>query len=373
MALTTRLVRTLLERPDLVEHVRRLSNGQVTGLINQVGLEDAGELLALLSRDQLTLLLDDVLWDEPGCVSESEFDVGRFATWLEVMCEAGDDFAADRLAELSDELLTLGVSRMAHVIDVSLVQRTALAADADLVDKLLDSAAVLELRDFLLVSRHPHGWDSFVGSLTSLDARHSAVLDAVLHRCWLGQADQLDDSDSLVELLHTGDAVELDALAERDTRRAQRGFVSPADARAFLALAATEQPIEPGQRDAITGAYFRELSPNAAQSHITVPGAPAPSVSPVSHGGLPQLLWELLELDPAKHERQLEELAFLTNALVSGDRTRSVPWRPVEAAQRAVEVCEVGLKKLANAPPNVHDLQRWGLVAAFRAGFSVPT
>src|SRR5262245_2804754 len=112
-----------------------------------------------------------------------------------------------------------------------------------------------------------------------------------------------------------------DARAEREERRAARGFVSPADARAFLGLA-RRVPIEP-ERDPITRAYFRELRPVAET--VGVAGSAAPRSAPVrrllAEAGVEteredatppadslfrRAVAELADSDPASHGRIIE-------------------------------------------------------------------
>jgi len=155
---TGRLLVTLLDAPDLIERLRALPGPAVTALVRRIGLEDAGEFVALLSVEQLTELLDDVLWtaDAPG--ADESFDPGRFVTWLEVMLEAGDTFVADRLAELSEDLLTLAVSRLALVLELTEVAASANARDdGELVEKALDGLLHEEVGEYLLVSRRHDG------------------------------------------------------------------------------------------------------------------------------------------------------------------------------------------------------------------------
>lgn len=57
--------------------------------------------------------------------------------------------------------------------------------------------------------------------------------------------------------------------------------------------------------------------------------------------------------------------------VVAGDTTRGRPGA-AEAAERVLAVCERGMARLARdaeGDPSLATLARWGLVAAFRAGF----
>lgn len=386
---TGQLLDVLLNAPDLVRGIRTLPGPAVTALVRRVGLEDGGELIALLSTEQLTELLDDVLWEGEVPGATETFDPHRFAIWLEVMLEAGDGFAADRLAALSEDLVTLAVSRLAFVLDLAEVEAQASEQDGgELVEKALDSCLHHEIGDYFLVARYYDGWDALIAALAALDTRHSDLLERILQRCWSAAHEQLDDAGGLYDLLTAEELFEVDAAAEREARRAALGYVSPASARAFLTLAARRESIARGKHDPVTRAYFRELDPSRASRHRApgpakqsriaelVAGAiesPQPSATEPAPSGvqLRLLLQSLAAKDAARHQSAVEELAYLTNVLVAGGGSRGRPLRPAEAADQAVEVCERGLVELAAPqPPTAQTIAEWGLVAAFRAGWS---
>jgi len=384
------LLDALLSAPDLVRELRALPGPAVVEIVHQVGLEDSGEILSLLTTDQLTELLDDVLWDAAAAGADETFEPGRFVTWLEVMLEAGDDFVADRLAELSEDLLTLAVSRLALVLDLVEVEAGASdRSEGELVEKALDSTLYQELGDYFLVARSHDGWDAFVAALVALDARHADVLERTLHRAWTAAHEQLDEAGGLYELLTALDVLEIDAAAEREDRRAALGYVAPATARAFLGLASQpSSPSDLASHDPVTRAYFRELDVAKVRRHrvpVThreghvvellrgvVDGGVGPDASaPRDHHPLRDQLAELALRDAERHARAVEELAFLTNVLVAGDASRGRPWRPAEAAERVLEVCEAGLERLPHGTTEL-PLHQWSLVAAFRAGWASP-
>src|SRR6476659_6368681 len=101
------LLTRLLDEPGLVRAVQALPPRALLQLIDQVGLEDAGELVALATTDQLERIFDEDLWRSSAPGADERFDPARFALWLEVMLEAGEAFAADTLAGLDEELVAL--------------------------------------------------------------------------------------------------------------------------------------------------------------------------------------------------------------------------------------------------------------------------
>src|SRR5947209_4936230 len=103
------LVSRIIEDPALVSAVQALPPTALLRLIDHVGLEDAGELVALATVDQLCRVFDEDVWksDHPG--ADERFDPQRFTRWLEVMLEAGERFAASKVAELPEDLVELAL------------------------------------------------------------------------------------------------------------------------------------------------------------------------------------------------------------------------------------------------------------------------
>lgn len=389
--------RTLLGRiladPELLPQVRALPAPAFRQAILQVGLEDAGELVALASLGQLREVLDEDLWRSPRPGQDEAFDGPRFALWLEVLLEAGGAFVADRLAELSEDFVVFAFSRLVRVIDTTALAASITDADeANLLDKTLDSHLCQELYEYLIVSRVEDGWDAVWTTLLALDERHAALLREVLHRCWLATQEQVDRAGGLHAALNDGEQLLEDARAEREDRRAESGYVSPADARAFLALAS--QPPESPEHDPITRAHFRHRSLPAATSELPPPPpgegrsaplrrllaaagveppattTPAPALSPFR-----QALGQLLAGDPPAYQRVVDELAYLANALVAGDASRA--WAPAEAAEHVLSACDTGLRLLLERSPAADDptsppqiLRHWGAVGLFRIAWS---
>src|SRR6478736_5663727 len=87
---STRLLRHVLESPALVEAVRELSPAVLGKLVDSIGLESAGELVALATTEQLERVFDEDLWREDAVGRDPRFDPARFALWLEILFEAGE-------------------------------------------------------------------------------------------------------------------------------------------------------------------------------------------------------------------------------------------------------------------------------------------
>src|SRR5881275_1586536 len=88
---STKLLMRILERPGLAAAVRELPGAVLGKLIDRIGLEDAGDLVALASTAQLERVFDDDLWRPDRVGGDETFRPERFALWLRVMLEAGED------------------------------------------------------------------------------------------------------------------------------------------------------------------------------------------------------------------------------------------------------------------------------------------
>lgn len=394
VASASQLLSHILERPQLVSAVRELPPSALSRLIDHIGLEDAGELVALATPEQLADLFDADLWraDAPG--RQESFDAQRFALWLSVIGESGQTFLVEKLVELPRDLLTLAVHRLVLVLDMDAWAEDVHTGDvdADETERALESCLGEEWEEFRLIARAPELWDEIYDALLALDRDHHALLRQILERCRDLSAEQIDDYGGLYETLSAHDILEEDALAERDERRAERGFVAPADARSFLELARIETAL-PSTRDAVTRAHFRvqpttpPASPRAPQPSAAattllqlVAASTATDVGPrrkqlraphelpavVSDPGSSLLVDGLAQLQreqPALHAQRSEELSYLANVLISGAEHRGRRFRPAEALEAALATCNLGLQLWPQASlleVGCDQLFRWG-------------
>jgi hypothetical protein len=376
------LLARILDEPGLVRAVQSLEPRALGGLIERVGLEDAGELVALATTEQLQRIFDEDLWTAPAPGEAERFDPERFALWLEVMLEAGAERVAQRLTELSEELVTLAFQKMALVIDLDqlALEMSERHDDDDLVEKALEGVANIEIDEYRVMARRPEGdgWDAFTAVLLALDQDHHDFLTRLLERCCHATAAYVDESGGLYEVLTSEEMLESDAAAEREDRRTGEGFVAPTDAAAFLARArrsSLDELCRATGRDPITRAYFRDYRrpqrPQPAPQPATQPEALAESWSSLmeeveavapnrprlesgaaaSPGLLVAALVTLAERDPDLHARRLDELGYLANVLVAGATIEGRRYRPVEAAEEALAICERGLQHLCGGDP----------------------
>ncbi len=381
-----RLVSRLLDTPELVQIVQSATPRTLLALVNRIGLEDAGELVALATPAQLVRILDADLWTaRPG--KADGFDDDRFSIWLQVLAEAGSGSVVEKIAALDEELVAYAFSRQIFVVDGDIAASQAFAQFGSLDTRGLDQALKEnpshEIGRWLVIARMHDGWDAIVDTLSALDEHDTDFTDALLGRLAKLTEDEVDMVGGINEALTREQALEEDAAAAHEDRREREGFVPARQATAFLrgAQEATLAALVDGPADPVAkihlrsieaapvdreddrlAAFLREHEPEAP------PMRPRLSDRSATHV-VREALSLLFEQDPEAHARRQAELAFLANVLVAAQGLR-----PVDAAQRALEACERGLQVLAkHTGRSPVELAQEDLVRPFRVDEHVRT
>lgn len=371
---TRSLLARLIESPDLVRTVRSLSPTLFASTIREVGLEDAGEIVALATTEQLVATFDEDLFTNERPGERETFDAKRFVTWLEVLVEAGDSVAAARLVELSEDFVLTAITGLVRVFDHDEL-RDRLSVDDDYndeaaaADKALESSLCMEIDGYLLVSREGEGWDAVLSVLLALDRDHRAYLERLLDRASRLSSSLLDDLDELHTALTESDSLAEDVEAEREERLRAKGFVDPRGAQNFLTLAQDSTP--PTERDPVTRAYFRELDRTSCEAAppLTAPhtaetallrAADTAQVPPLANAltraktdaarqaPIVDALRHLGEESPATFAERLDELAYLVNVLYAGATTANGGrMTTVDAAEAALATVSFGAELAA--------------------------
>lgn len=378
------LLTRILERPELVAAVRELPGAMLGKLIDRIGLEDAGELVALASTAQLERIFDDDLWRADRAGGDETFRPERFALWLRVMQEGGEGALVQRLCELPEDLVALAVHRLVLVLDVDVIEEQLSPGDeeAEQVERALDDAAFEEWEEFRVIAREPDAWDDVWNALLALDRDHHDRLRAILERCRDMTTEYISGQGGLFQVLTADEMLDSDIAAERDDRRSAEGFVSPADARAFLELARRGGAVD--ERDPITSAYFRglaDVSPvpkaDAAPTGAVERGATprhggaleallreaeviAPPTAPRALAGVvgvskgdqahlaaplfEQAMTDLRHEDPVLFATRARELGYLVNVWIVGGGHEERRTRPTEALELVLKTCEAGIR-----------------------------
>src|SRR2546423_6551499 len=259
------LLTRILEEPALVGAVQALDPGALMRLIDHVGLADAGELVALATVDQLCRVFDEDVWQSARPGEDERFDPDRFTLWLEVMLEVGERFAADKLAQLPDDLVELALHH--HVMVISLQELALLISEGEgqvPLEKVVEDSPYLEFGDYCVIARRHDGWEAIATVLVALDERHSNVLQPMLERLWRVTSEWIYGQGGLYQVLTSAEMLEADPAADREDRRARAGFVAASSARSFLSLGRKDDVatlLQSPSRDPITRAFFREYQP----------------------------------------------------------------------------------------------------------------
>lgn len=364
---SSRLLARILDRPALLAEVRAMSPRELGALVDRVGLEDAGEIVALATTEQLVGLFDADLWRADRAGEPERFDAGRFVLWIEILLEAGSSFAAARLAELPEDLLALGLHRSLLVMRLDHLA-VALAADEaddapawarrsarqpEALEKMLDGCLYEEVGEHQIMPRADGGWDAVLEAVLALDRDHHDLLHRVLERCAAMTTELIEDTGGITRLLRAEETLEEDVAGEREARRAAEGFVAPADAAAFLALA--EAPLDPAtplERDVVTRVYL----PPWREEVVQLPGRTGrrsrAGLETSAEAGLPlfaRAMRALRDDAPDVYAARLAEVAHLVNVVVAGHPIEGRRARPGEALDRVLATCSEGVVRTGAA------------------------
>lgn len=386
---STQLLARILDTPDLAAQVQSLPAPALAKLIEHVGLEDAGEIVALATTAQIADVWDEDLWRADRIGDDERFDGDRFVVWLAVMREAGDRHVAEKLAELPEELVVLAFHGEVLVLGMN-----ELASDlgdggddAEAVEKALSDQLTEEIDEYLLVSRRHEGWDDVIAALVALDEHDHDLALRVLERCRKASQAATEDEGGLYEVLSEIESLTSDVAGDREDRRGEMGFVAPSSATAFLRLAREGHETKSTEHDPVTKAYLRGLSTKAQQPSSRKPAtartdlvallaeaegkdrdaAPVALLPPAQRRAAPQdapsetllvrAMRELANQDAALFAARSDEIAYLANVLRAGWAHDGRRLRPVEAIAAALAVVDQGLGAVAAAPRSAeHDL-----------------
>jgi len=370
-AASATLLNRLITAPDMVRTVRGLPIPVFNTLIRDIGLEDAGEIIALATTEQLVAAFDEDLFANARPGEREEFDSARFLIWLEVLLEAGEDVAAHRVAELSEDFVTLALSSAICVLkhDTLVERMRTWGEDALYAEKIIEGSHLEELDGYLLISRIHDGWDAVFSLILALDRDHRDFLVRVLDRCAVLADDYTHDPEDLITVLSCEESLADDVEAEREGRRSALGYVEPRAAHSFLSLARQSftTDVASDGRDLVTRAYFRdrttvpEILPRAFEhrqrisafldeSHPNAPSqsipAPANALDDPSDAVYPSIIAAmrlLNKLEPALFSKRVDEMQYLANVLIGGAGTAARRrFRPADAAEATLATVGLG-------------------------------
>src|SRR5262249_50407359 len=234
------LLDRILNTPSLEHVVPRLRPDLLHRVIQTCGLEDCGEIVALATPEQLARIFDLDLWRAAQPGRDEQFDADRFGVWLEVLVESGAAAAAQKLAGMDVDLVIAGLAQHTLVYDRAAVTPYE-TTDGELITfyadaiSVFDNGLTFDVGGYLLVAKRADSWEAIVEVLTSLDAGHPDYFRQVMRGC-RKLSNSGREVDGLDDLLPEGDQVMFDLAVDREQRREKQGYVTPAQARAFLQM-----------------------------------------------------------------------------------------------------------------------------------------
>lgn len=389
------LLDRILDTPHLAHAVPRLQPEVLHRVIQRCGLEDCGELIALTTPEQLARVLDLDLWrSEPGL--DEQFDARRFGLWLEVLMESGAAVAAQKLAEIDVDLVSAGLAPHVRVFDRAAVSSLTTDDEEAEARRSLSDGLGCEVGGYLVLARDTDStvsWDAIAGALSLLEATHRNFFHRVMRGCrTLSNAGF--ELDGLDDLAPAPEQVLFDLAVSRERRQEQQGYVTPAQARAFL-QSSRQLPLGDAAAptgDPIARAYFRaiEWTPPAAEPPLPRDSAgavaamvdvlleagviaqPARALLEGASGDAPRLariqahMQVARDRDPDAFLMRSQELAYLANTIVAGCSIQARPFTEQEASDASVAVCNLGLENWPRQWLPADDL-----IGVFQVGWTV--
>jgi len=367
MANTETLLQRLLNAPDLAKIVPQMPPEQLHRVITTCGLEDCAEVLALVTPEQLTRILDVDVWRAGAPGTDEQFDTDRFGLWIAVLMEAGPTVAAEKVMGLDLALVTSGLLQHAAAYDLASVEPYLTLDGDEMPARALTRGPVCRVAGFVLEARRTSSsWDAIVALLEFMSAEHPAYFHRLM-RGWIELSDDAREDDGCDSLLDDEKQDMLDLTIEREARREAQGFVSPAQAHAFLKggrqlrLDADRPAPSP-----IALAYFRAIERAGVIEILHDAGVPRfepRALLATAEQQASRLSW--IEAHVASHPGCAGELAYLANAIVAGCAIQGRAFTVQEAGDAATATCNLGLE---NWPPHWSDPD---LVTAFQVGCAV--
>jgi len=377
------LIERVLASPYLAAVVPRLQPEVLHRVIQRCGLEDCGPLLALATPDQLARVFDLDLWRPAAPGFDEQFDAYRFGKWLEVMADTGLSSASTTLAAMDADLIAGGLAQHVRVFDsAAAAPFVTLDGEVSPVGAVADGLRC-EVGGYVVSAKRSEFWDVITAVLNALADTHGIYFNQVMRLC-CRLSNSRPEIDGLDNLLATDEQAMFDLALDREARRDIQGYVTPAQARAFL-QASRRIDIRHGSmpaRGPMTHAYFKDIDARVAmerdhqpsalplRDHVEPPGdAPPEAVAAIvdlldEAGVMPRASRPLLESpqtrvrlariralmrfvydrDPDAYALRSAELAYLANVIVAGSTIQSRPVAEEEASDAALAVCNLGLE-----------------------------
>src|SRR5262249_16200346 len=190
----------------------------------------------------------------------------RFGVWLEVLSEFGASIAAQKVVEMDADLVIVGLAQHARVFDIAVVTpyRTTDGVEST-GTREPDHGLACEVGGYRVFAKRTASWEAIVAILPSLDAEPPDYFHQVMRGC-RALSNSGREPDGLHDVLAHEHQIMFDLALDREQRRDEQGYVTPAQARAFLEMSRqfrlrsdTMPPANP-----VAQAYLRSLDETTA-------------------------------------------------------------------------------------------------------------
>jgi hypothetical protein len=385
MAPTRPLLERLLNAPDLAAIVPHLPSDILHRVIDRCGLEACAEVIALATPAQLAEVLDADLWRAAAPGGDDAFDAERFGVWLEVLIQSGSAAAVEKIVNLDIEVVVAGLVRHVRVFDHAAVA-PFMTLDGVRIEGRAFDGTVAEIGGYVIEARRDTAWDAVMELLVVLGETHPQYFRRLMDEC-VRLSSGPREGDGFHQLLDEFEQDGFDLASDRETRREKRGYVTPADGRAFLQAARLVRldndslPLNP-LAHALLRAREKHPEPEAAaleppaeadttagvvevlrDAGVLAPPQPLALLGTTADERSTRLAFVRAHLET--HVESAETLVFLANALISGCGVQGSPLTPEQATQAAVATCNLGLENWPN---------QWSdrdLLTAFEVGWAL--
>jgi uncharacterized protein DUF6178 len=398
----------ITDNPHLARAVPLLQPEVLHAVIAYWGLQDCGELLALVTPEQLSAVFDLDLWRANRAGADEQFDPERFCEWLEVLVETGPATAAERLSKMDAALVVAGLSPSISVFDPAVFSPHVEPSGADVISNAGREPGVhAEIGGYIVVARRTDAWDAIVDVLHTLEEHEPGTFHRVMRGC-RSLSHSGREIDGLDDLLPEAEQARFDLSVSREERRDRQGFLPAEQARAFLHSARQSALDGDPPRDQLVFTAYRRSAAamsdpdirSAAESvepQDNDPSVPADGASAVNtvmevlrtagvladtprallpagqdepssvNGALNRYLRRRSDSDAVRLSQD-QELAFLANALVGGCSVQGRPFTRREAIDAVFATCNLGL---VSWPQQWLASSTHNLITVFQVGWTV--